>query len=52
MSKHLAETARVSRNTWTIMAAGLWARVFKHTQEPSALTRWADLEEEIEGIHA
>jgi len=61
MSKHRAENTllrntlevnRINRNTWTIMSAALWAGIFRKTQEPTALTRWADLEEEIEGIHA
>lgn len=48
MARHKAEHARITRRNWTIMAAGLWAGIFQRTQTHTALTRWVDLQDEIQ----
>lgn len=50
MSRHKAEVQRITRNNYTIMLAGLYAKLFKRNPEPAILTRWVDLQEEIQEI--
>lgn len=36
-----------NRRVWSIMLAGLYAELFRRNPEPSTLTRWVDLEEDV-----
>ena len=40
----------LTRKNWTIMLAGLYAAMFRRDPQPSTLTRWVDLEEEISNV--
>jgi len=41
---------KTTRRNWTIMLAGLYASMFRRDPQPSTLTRWVDLEEEISNV--
>ena len=42
--------SRVTRKSWAVMLAGLYAELFRRFPTPATLTRWADLEEEVDAL--